>query len=183
MKKILPLIILLGLLSTAFGYATPTATETPQFTWREYRVAVDTNDTALAATTKTWATRPESKMFSIPQSFNNLAIRFRCDPNSTSETTATYTVYVYSDDDDAELVCTGTITRGDQVATMGSGSYYYAETITVTSVWGTDILQFDCSGANGMANIKFDHLGAKYLYVQITSLKQYDKVSVDVRGF
>lgn len=181
MKKLI-FIILLAVAGLLYAYSTPVNTETMQHTWVTLRSAVDSNDTALTATTKDWADKPATS-YVIPPSFNNVELRFRCDPNSTSETTATYTVYLYPENDDAVLVCTGSITRGDQVATMGAGAYYYAETVTVTSSWATDITTADVSGANGMGRIAFDCLGYKYIYVQITALKQYDKVSVDMRGF
>lgn len=173
-KTILILTVLIA--AIAWGVSNPVHNETPQFTWRTIRDAEAASDIALDATTKKWADKP-SETYALPESFNNIEIRFR---GNDAYATANYAVYIYNTDDDATLVCSGAIVAGDQTATMGG---FYCDTISATDYWPTNVVTADASANNGMGRIAFDGLGSSHLFVELTSISDDDTISVDIRGF
>lgn len=151
--------------------ATLTYGATTQEPWQWCRDALTIStddDTPLGATTKTWILRPtESKP--IPRNGDIVQVAFIF---PAADDTVTYSVYVYPDKSDAQLVSTGTATCGGMVSSFvitGTTKGKYAHTIAETYSWAIGTTLTDNSGSNRMATISFDAMGAKYLYVELSN--------------
>lgn len=163
--------------------------ETPHHNWLEIRsnITESTLDSALTVTTRVWASKPTGA-YSLPKYVNAAILRFRMGGSITS---CGYEVYVYRDRDDAEFVCSGTVTRGTQTATKPviesavEVTTYYGHQITVTDRWLKDVKSTQSTtGNNEMAKIAFDCCGAQWLLVQmVATCTGTGSMSVDLSGF
>ncbi len=165
---------------------------TKQAKWVTIRdtIAHDALDTTLAVTGRKWADRPTHKtgtdtipIQKIPTYLNQLKFRFR---GTGSITDATFKVWLYSEDDDAEYVANGVATFGTQTTTMDNDGTptFYADGITVAAErWIGDVKStHPTAGNNEMAKLVLDGFGAFLPYIEITAVTGTGSVSVDMAG-
>lgn len=153
-------------------------------------IAHDALDTTLAVTGRKWADVPTHEtendtipIRKIPIYINQPKFRFRA---TGSITDATYKVWLYQEEDDAEYVANGVATFGTQTATMTNGGVatLYADGITVVAErWIGDVKStHPTAGNNEMAKLVFDAFGGFLPYVEITAVTGTGSVSVDMAG-
>lgn len=153
-----------------------------------YRLFRDTvsngsEDSALTASTKSWASfltnhRPISSSgggsgalaIKLEERDNKAMIIF---DHTTEEDTAACTIYGYREGWPAEFICSvNTITAGAQESIYplsATTARYLADTIdTITQRWlggSSSVEEVDSAGDDGIAKIKFDTYGIKYLLI------------------
>lgn len=162
--------------------------------YRLFRDTVSTADTDLTASTKSWANfitnhHPPSGTgalaIKLEERDNKAIVMF--DHKNADTDTAALTIYGYREGFPAEFICSvDTITAGDQESIYplsATTTRYFADTVgTITQRWiggsGT-VEEVDSGGNNGMAKLKFDTYGIKYLLILFTTISAND----DVRAF
>ena len=173
----------------------PNELKTIQLPYRPLSAVVTAAVSDLAAGTKTWATfkstyHPKPPTYGIaveiPPTWNKLILCF--DFENVDADTAVATIYLYTEDGPAEFVCqTGTITAGAQESDFTSTTRYFGDTIaTITQrfVGGSAAVEvIDGSGNNGVAKLKFDAVGYKYILCLFISLSTNDEVRAWFRGY
>jgi len=181
----------------------PDELKTTQRPWRLLRDTTSTADADLAATTKTGATfistyHPVSGSSGIAVKIapteNKLLICF--DFKNANTDTAVATIYLYSEAagtgvtkvGPAEFACvTGTITAGAQQSDFTSTTRYFGDTIaTITQrfVGGSSAISVvDGSGNDGVAKLRFDVVGYKYILCLFTTISANDNVRAWMRGY
>lgn len=155
---------------------------TEQFCWHTKRALVTTDDTFPNVTTDPnclkWATKA-THCFWTPKSWNRMMMRVRF--SAGNGTTADIVIYQYRENDDGQLVYSGSLTAGLQNATMG-GTYADTATGSVTSRFLKTVSEVDAAGNNGMFNILFDGCGGGYYAVYFDNIST-GTVSLDMTSF
>jgi len=153
--------------------------------YRPFRAAVSSADTDLTASTKSCATfvstyHPTSGSSAIAiklEERDNKAIV--CFDFATANTdTAALTIYGYREGWPAEFICSiDTITAGNQESIYplsATTTRYFADTVgTITQRWiggSSSVEEVDSAGNNGIAKLKFDTYGIKYLLILFTTI-------------
>jgi len=137
--------------------------------WVRYRSPFSGSESALTATTKKGANVPKNA-FVIPESMNNVEVRFAASLNTPLVATAYFYGARYLDKsagtfDDISLIGTATLTTGAQVS---SDNYYYVATVVLTDRWITEVKVADGNGNDGMSRIAFDASGYDVFFVKLS---------------
>lgn len=176
MKKLVALSVLLVF---ALGMTLSTA----RYDWNTFRTAVTKDDTALDGTTANatyaYADMPDAAIVAH-ENWNNIQVLFY--GTDAANETCNYKIYAYRTNGPAVLVCTGVVTLG--TAKTGATNTFYADTITVTDYWPTEVIVSD-SGNNRVCTLTFDLLGYSHIYceIDIPAASQVASLSCQISGF
>lgn len=185
MKKwILWICVLMGCLPLLLG----AYQETQQMGWTALRSGVTADDTALDGTTEGYTfafgdkpvLSPSGPLLKVHPYWNNVQLYFA--GTDAANETCNFKLYAWRQDGPATLICSGTFTLG--TAVTGTANTYYADTITVTDVWPTELVVSN-SGTNGVCTLAFDALGFMYIYceIDIPASSQVASASAYISGF
>jgi len=104
--------------------------------------------------------------------------------------TCAFSLYGYAQDGPAEFICSVTTsTAGNQESDLGSPSTnrFFMDTMgTVTQrfIGGSSAVStVDGGGNNGVAKLRFDAVGYKYLLLLFTAVSSSDNVRAWLRGY
>lgn len=147
-----------------------TTVQTPQMDYTTLRASSAADDTALDGTTASYTyafgdlpTASTRRAATMHPDWDNVTIYFF--GTDAANEACTFKIYAYkSTNGPATLVCTGTATLG--TAVTGGTNEFYADTISTTDYWPTDIVIAD-SGNNRVCTLSFDLLGHKYLFCEL----------------
>ncbi len=163
--------------------------------YRVFRDTVSSADSDLTATTKNWETflstyhpgyKTAGVAIEITENENRAIVCF--DHLNADTDTAALTIYAYREGFPAEFVCSiDTITAGNQESDghpdgrgIDTTIRYFADTIgTITQRWlggSSTVEESDSGGNNGIAKLKFDTHGYKYLLILFTTISSSDNV-------
>lgn len=145
--------------------------------------SVTSEDTALDGTTASYTYQSSDmprSVFTLRPEFNGAEIYFT--GTGDDNTTASYKLFGYAENGPAELLCSGTLTRGAGVAGTG---VYYIDTITCTGDkgWNADDSE---NTANRPCLLQGDLYGLKYLYLEIRDIDgagEMTGVTAYIRGY
>ena len=153
--------------------------------YRVFRAAVSngSTDSDLTASTKSWASFVTNH---YPQSGGGaLAIKLEERDNraiivfdhTTAADTAAFIIYGYREGWPAEFICSvDTLTAGSQESNYPlpeSTTRFFADeigTITGSNRWHETVTEVDSAGGDGMAKLRFDTFGIKYLLILFTAV-------------
>lgn len=159
------------------------ATYTVQNPWQKVRSEVSAADTPMTDAEKHWSARDTTMGVTIPTGANGIIVGLLGDDEDSD---ATITVYVYAERGPAEWVIGATFTIGAQEVVeditdnaLPPSSLKLADTIAVVDQgWAEKLLTLeDYEGDDGLARIKFDGCGAKFLKVEVSALDTGLKVT------
>lgn len=167
--------------------------ETYQMGYNVLRSGVTTDDTPLDGTTEGYtycfadkpakaATGDPAGAIRVHPAWNNAQVIFW--GSDAADEACNYKLYAWREDGPAALVCSGTFTLGTAYAVATDPNYLYADTITATDVWPTEVVVSD-SGNNRVASVAFDLLGYSWLYceIDIPASGQVATASAKISGF
>ncbi len=152
--------------------------ETAHIGWMKLRTGVTGNDTALTDSTKEYDNVP-SHRYDVPPGLNSIEVRALA---SVTGVGCTIKIYAARKLGDVALVCSLAVTTGTQETTIDGVTYYYVDTIVVTSSWMKDIKEADIAGNDGMSRIGFDILGYDEVFALISGYAS-GTWRVDITGF
>lgn len=150
--------------------------------WMKIRVAVSSTDTLMTAdgaggsTKKNWRVRDKTKGQDIPLGATGISVAMMGDDEDSDVTT---TIWLYTERGPAQWVVGATWTIGamqvveDPTTLAGeTTSLLYADTIAVVDQgWPNRFFNMMDYGANdGLAEIVFNSLGARWIKVEISAL-------------
>jgi len=147
------------------------------------RGEVSIADTPMTDAQKYWSNRDTTKGVTLPLGANGVIVGLMGDDE---ESNATITIWVYAERGPAEWVIGATFTIGAQEVVeditdnaLPPCTLKYADTIVVVDQgWAEKLLALeDEGGDDGLARIKFDACGAKFLKVEISALDAGLKVT------
>ncbi len=144
--------------------------------YQEIRTASTCDDTTLDGATASYTYQFADKPSNAVQlgsgdetRFNGCQIYFYGTDAATED--SDYQIWAWRKDGPAKMVCYGTATLGSAVT--GATNTFYADTVTSTDVWPTDVT---VSGSGdgawnsnpSVASVSFDLMGYEWIYVQFT---------------
>jgi hypothetical protein len=154
-----------------------------------YKARLDTQvtvaDTPLSTDTKTWATRPTTKIVPIPSGANGVVLSFYGDNTAgdggMENDTAVVKVYMYQEFGPAEEVYEVTVTVGaqeigvDMVNAAAVPTGLWIDTVASTggnnsTRWLTTVSFADHQADDGVAKMGFDAQGAAFMFVEVGTL-------------
>lgn len=175
MKKLVALSVLLV-------FAMGMTIETSRYNWRPLRTSVTADDTALDGTTESYTFAYDDKPTTAfaNSEWNNVQVMFY--GTDAANETCNYKIYAYRAYGPAVMVCSGVFTLG--TAKTGTTNTFYADTITVTDYWPTEVIVSD-SGNNRVCTLTFDLLGYNYVFceIDIPAASQVASASALISGF
>jgi len=162
---------------------------------------VTTNDTGLAATTKSWATIGAT-FHPIPSQWSNITISLigygdgtlTGDPDGGSCDIAVYAARNFSGTQAVFTVNDAKVGKqqlshdpltGDAYRTSGAvdANHCYVDTATTVSLWPTSVFSADYAGADGQTTFHFDSLGCRGIYVLVTDITSLTSVTYVISGY
>ncbi len=152
--------------------------ETAHIGWMSLRSSVAADDAALTDSTKEYTDVP-SHRYDVPPGLNSVEIRALATGTGIG---CTIRIYAARKLGDIALVCSLAVTTGLQETTIDGVTYYYVDTIVVTSSWMKDIKTADVAGADGMSRVGFDILGYDEVFALFSSIPS-NTWRVDITGF
>jgi len=152
--------------------------ETAHIGWMSLRTGISGNDTALTDSTKEYSDVPSHK-YDVPRGMNSIELRVLA---SIASIGATIKIYAARKLGDIALVCSLAVTTGTQETTIDGVTYYYVDTIVVTSSWMKDIKTADIAGNNGMSRAGFDIMGYDEVFALLSGYGS-GTWRVDITGF
>jgi hypothetical protein len=159
---------------------------------------VSTNDTSLAATTKTWDAI-DSVFHAIPSSWSNVTISFYAygdgtgagSPDNGTFDFAIYTARAYGG---AILVCSQNdatigacqlshVPNSGVAGSLPNTDFCWMDTCSVTDTWPTDVAEGNNGGGDEIAEVCFDPLGSRGIYIIVNDMTNVTSVTYVISGF
>lgn len=159
---------------------------------------VTANDTALAATTKTWSAIG-SVFHAVPPEWTNVSISFYAygdgdGAGSPNNGTFDFAVYVARKYGGATLVCSQNdavvgacqlshVPNSGVAGSLPNTDFCWVDTTAVTHDWPTGVLEGNDDGADEIASINFDMLGHRGIYIIVNDMTNVTSVTYSITGF
>lgn len=159
---------------------------------------VTTNDTALAADTKTWSDIG-TVFHAVPPEWSNVMISFYAygdgvGAGSPNNGTFDFSVYVARKFGGAMLVCSQNdatvgacqlshVPNSGIAGSLPNTDFCWVDTTAITNDWPTGVLEGNDDGADEIATLSFDMLGHRGIYIIVNDMTNVTSVTYSITGF